>query len=154
MNGTFDKNGHISKIGFQALTSGKAGELTRLELAEHLDWCDLCVDRYSLLMTDDILMDAPEQLSESVMANIRRRAIAFFTGQAAKVCAAACLTIIIWCGGIFNGNIMAQGEAFSEKVAAGGISFSQSVFRFGDAIENWLGGLSINVRGVEHGTEE
>lgn len=169
MNGTFDRNGHVTVRGFESLVTGKAGELTRLELAEHLDWCDRCVDRYSLLLSDVPLMEPPEDLSETVMASIRRRMFTVFTSQAAKVCAAACLAIVIWCGGIFDGDLMAKGENFSEKMAEGGMNFSRSVSDFGDVIENWLSelnlsglsmsglnmsGLSINTRGVEYGTEE
>lgn len=154
MNGTFDKSGHITVRGFDTLVTGKAGELTRLELAEHLDWCDRCVDRYSLLLSGIPLMETPDDLSETVMASIRRRMFTVFTSQAAKVCAAACLAIVIWCGGIFDGNIMTKSEAFSQIVNEGGMNFSRSVSDLGDAIGNWLSELSINTRGVEDGTEE
>lgn len=154
MNRAFDKSGHISAGGFDALLSGSAGGMTRYELAEHLDRCDLCVDRYGVLLTGGVLIDPPEDLAEPVMASIRRRAFTVITGQTAKVCAAACLAIVIWCGGIFDGNIMAKGEAFSEKVAAGGVSVSQTLSGIGDAIGSWLSGFSINARGENYGTEK
>lgn len=151
---TFDKNGHITDEGFALLTAGEPEELLRYELAEHLDYCDLCVDRYSLLLSGETMLTVPEDLSESVMAGIRRRAITIFTSQAAKVCAAACLAIVIWCGGIFGDDITARGEQLSKKVAAGGTSLSQMAFGVGDAIGNWLNGFSINARGENFGTEK
>lgn len=147
---TFDKNGHISVTGYEALLSGGADGSERLAMAEHLDRCDLCVDRYSLLLTDGVLMTPPEEIAGTVMATLRRRLITVFTGRAAKVCTAACLAIVIWCGGIFDGGIMETGQAFSRRVAAGGMSFSRTVSGFGDAIGGWLSGLSINTRGEDH----
>lgn len=44
-NEYFDSNGHLSDAAFSALASGKQlDELTRLEMAEHLSFCDKCVE--------------------------------------------------------------------------------------------------------------
>jgi len=154
LNGVFNRDGHISDNGFFLLAKGEADELARYEMAEHLDFCDFCVDRYSLLLCGDVLLAPPEQLSESVMAAVRRKAIAVLTGQAAKVCAAAGLAIVIWCGGLFDGDIVARGEVFSERVSKGSTSVSQMVSNVSDAIGSWLSGLSIYSRGDQIGTEK
>ena len=151
---TFDRSGHITESGFSALMSGAADELSRFEMAEHLDWCDRCVDRYSLKLTDGLLFETPKDFSGTVMARIRRRALRIITGQTAKVCAAACLAIVIWCGGIFDGDLMTEGEMLSAKITAGGSGFSQMVSGIGNAIGDWLSGLSINARGEYHAAEK
>lgn len=154
MNGIFNKDGHISSEGFAQLMSGEPDELTRYEISEHLDYCDQCVDQYSLLLSDEVFLAPPAEFSGSVMAKLHRRTIMILTGQVAKVCAAACLAIIIWCGGLFDGNIVAEGENFSERVSKQGTSLSQMVSGVSDTIGSWLNGLSIYSRGERIGTKK
>lgn len=155
MNGVFNQDGHISDNGFFLLSKGEPDELTRYEMAEHLDFCDLCVDRYSLLLTgDDMLLAPSDQLPEPVMAMVRRKAIIALTGRVAKVCTAAGLAIVIWCGGLFNGDLVAKGENFSERVSKRGASVSQIASTVSDSIGSWLNGLSIYSRGDQIGTEK
>ena len=47
----FDKNGCLTDEGLQALQAGGLDELGRLETAEHLAYCDKCMDRYTALLT-------------------------------------------------------------------------------------------------------
>lgn len=51
----FDKNGCLTDEGLQALQAGGLDELGRLETAEHLSYCDKCMDRYTALLTADVL---------------------------------------------------------------------------------------------------
>ena len=46
----FDKNGCLTDEGLQALQAGGLDELGRLETAEHLSYCDKCMDRYTCLL--------------------------------------------------------------------------------------------------------
>ena len=46
----FDKNGCLTDEGLQALQAGGLDELGRLETAEHLSYCDKCMDRYTALL--------------------------------------------------------------------------------------------------------
>ena len=48
----FDKNGCLTDEGLQALQAGRLDELGRLETAEHLAYCDKCMDRYTALLTE------------------------------------------------------------------------------------------------------
>ncbi len=57
----FDKNGCLSDEGLHALTAGRLDELGRLETAEHLSYCDKCIDRYTALLTADAL-ETPRDL--------------------------------------------------------------------------------------------
>ena len=51
----FDKNGCLTDEGLQALQAGGLDELGRLETAEHLAYCDKCMDRYTALLKADAL---------------------------------------------------------------------------------------------------
>lgn len=51
----FDAKGCLNEEGLQALVGGQLDETQRLEAAEHLAYCDRCMDRYTALLTDDVL---------------------------------------------------------------------------------------------------
>ena len=55
----FDVKGCLSEEGLQALVGGQLDETQRLEAAEHLAYCDRCMDRYTALLTDDVLEQPP-----------------------------------------------------------------------------------------------
>ena len=48
----FREDGHLTDEGLRALIAGELDEMGRLETAEHLDFCDQCVERYSELLTE------------------------------------------------------------------------------------------------------
>lgn len=51
----FDDNGHITAQGFSLLLHGEPDTLSRLELAEHLSFCDECCQKYADLMETEPL---------------------------------------------------------------------------------------------------
>ena len=51
----FRDDGCLTDEGLRALTAGQLDELGRLETAEHLSYCDACMDRYTALLTADVL---------------------------------------------------------------------------------------------------
>ena len=49
----FREDGCLTDEGLQALRDGQLDELGRLEAAEHLSYCDKCMDRYTALLDVD-----------------------------------------------------------------------------------------------------
>ena len=43
----FREDGCMTDAGFRAMMDGQLDELGRLEAAEHLSYCDQCMDRYT-----------------------------------------------------------------------------------------------------------
>ena len=64
----FDVKGCLSEEGLQALVGGQLDETQRLEAAEHLAYCDRCMDRYTALLTDDVLEQPPSTLPTATAA--------------------------------------------------------------------------------------
>ena len=56
----FQENGCFTDEGLQAVAGGQLDELGRLEAAEHLSYCDKCMDRYTALLTADVLETPPK----------------------------------------------------------------------------------------------
>lgn len=79
----FDAKGCLSEEGLQALVGGQLDETQRLEAAEHLAYCDRCMDRYTALLTDDVLEQPPRSARGAVMGTIWIRLMQNTWGRAA-----------------------------------------------------------------------
>ena len=63
----FREDGCMTDAGFRAMMDGQLDELGRLEAAEHLSYCDQCMDRYTALLTADALETPPKSMQGAVM---------------------------------------------------------------------------------------
>ena len=95
----FDKNGCLTDEGLQALQAGGLDELGRLETAEHLSYCDKCMDRYTALLTADALETPPHSAHKAVMAAVWVRLMQNTWGRAAVAGVAAVLAFTMWRSG-------------------------------------------------------
>lgn len=97
----FLENGHLSDAGLAALRDGTLDELARLEAAEHLSFCDACLDRY-LALAEPVQIQPPEDLTLPVMRRIRQRLARMFMNRYAVAAAAVVLAFGLWGGGVFG----------------------------------------------------
>ena len=97
-----DESGCLTDHALQSLLNGSLEELERLEVAEHLSYCDSCVERYTALLTDGVLLEAPELMKQSVLAALRRKAAKVFVNRYFHMAVAASLTLVLWGSGVFN----------------------------------------------------
>lgn len=95
----FDAKGCLSEEGLQALVGGQLDETQRLEAAEHLAYCDRCMDRYTALLTDDVLEQPPRSARGAVMGTIWIRLMQNTWGRAAVATVAAVLALTLWRAG-------------------------------------------------------
>ena len=95
----FDAKGCLSEEGLQALVGGQLDETQRLEAAEHLAYCDRCMDRYTALLTDDVLEQPPRSARGAVMGTIWIRLMQNTWGRAAVAGVAAVLAFTMWRSG-------------------------------------------------------
>ena len=95
----FDAKGCLSEEGLQALVGGQLDETQRLEAAEHLAYCDRCMDRYTALLTDDVLEQPPRSARGAVMGTIWIRLMQNTLGRAAVATVAAVLALTLWRSG-------------------------------------------------------
>ena len=116
----FDRNGHLSDRAFAALLSeDDLPELTRLELAEHLAYCDLCLQRYTAALTDETLLSPPGSCKEPLMRRIRTRAITALTSRYATAAAAVVLALtLLWSDLSFPADTTRPAAAVSAVSAA------------------------------------
>lgn len=98
----FCQDGCFSEQGLHALLEGGLDELGRLEAAEHLAYCDKCMDRYTALLTAEVLQEPPESVRGAVMTSIWVRLMQNTYGRAAVATVAAVLALTMWRTGVFE----------------------------------------------------
>ena len=92
----FREDGCMTDAGFRAMMDGQLDELGRLEAAEHLSYCDECMDRYTALLTADVLEEPPRSARGAVMGTIWVRLMQNTWGRAAVAGVAAVLALTMW----------------------------------------------------------
>ena len=95
----FDQNGCLTEEGLHAVIGGQLDELGRLEAAEHLSYCDKCMDRYTALLTADVLEEPLRSARGAVMGTIWVRLMQNTWGRAAVAAVAAVLALTLWRSG-------------------------------------------------------
>lgn len=95
----FRDDGCMTETGLQALLDGQLDEMGRLEAAEHLSYCDHCMDRYTALLTADALESAPHGMRGAVMGGVWVRLMQNTYGRAAVAGVAAVLALTMWRSG-------------------------------------------------------
>ena len=95
----FREDGCMTDAGFRAMMDGRLDELGRLEAAEHLSYCDQCMDRYTALLTADALETPPKSVQGAVMGTIWARLMQNTYGRAAVAGVAAVLALTLWRSG-------------------------------------------------------
>lgn len=106
----FQENGCFTDEGLQAVVGGQLDELGRLEAAEHLSYCDKCMDRYTALLTADVLETPPKGVKNTVMTTIWVRLMQNTYGRAAVAGVAAVLALTMWRSGALENMIGWQNE--------------------------------------------
>ena len=97
-----DETGCLTNDALAGLMEGSLDELQRLEVSEHLSYCDACVERYTALLTDGVLLEAPELMKQSILSALRKRAAKLFVDRYFHMAVAASLTLVLWGSGVFN----------------------------------------------------
>ena len=94
----FTNSGHLAEEALQALVLDQdLTELERLEIAEHLAYCDRCLQRYTVLLTDVPPRSPEVSCQPALWRRIRQRTIHVFTSRYAAAAAAVALALtMLW----------------------------------------------------------
>ena len=97
----FRHDGHLTDRALAALVAGESlDETARLEIAEHLAYCDLCLQRHTDALAGAPLLTPEHSCRESLWRRIRARTIQIFTSRYAAAAAGVVLALtLVWGSG-------------------------------------------------------
>lgn len=98
----FNNDGHLTDYAFDLIINEKADEMQRLEISEHLSFCDECLLAYTERLSNDVLIDMEESVTDSVMSRIKMRLRRIFVNKYGTVAVAACFALVLWTTGTFS----------------------------------------------------
>lgn len=94
----FDSHGHLTDDALSALIRQEPMEpLEQLEIAEHLAFCDLCLQRYTEQLEREPLLTPAVSCREPLLRRIRARVFRLLTNRYATAAAAVLLALtLLW----------------------------------------------------------
>lgn len=97
----FREDGHLSDRALAALAQNedRFDQLERLEIAEHLAFCDECLQRYTLALEGGNLLVPERSCQKTLWARIRSRALRLAVSRYATAAAAVTLALTVLWGG-------------------------------------------------------
>ena len=97
----FRHDGHLTDGALAALVAREPlDETARLEITEHLAYCDLCLQRYTDALAGAPLLTPERSCRESLWRRIRARTIQIFTSRYAAAVAGVVLALtLVWGSG-------------------------------------------------------
>ena len=96
----FRADGHLTNEALAALVQDDSlDELGRLEIAEHLSFCDLCLQRYTDLLCGAELLTPERSCQKTLWARVRTRTLRLVTSRYATAAAAVTLALTMLWGG-------------------------------------------------------
>ncbi|MBQ2792024.1 MAG: hypothetical protein IJE98_02810 [Oscillospiraceae bacterium] len=99
----FYENGHLTEEALQRLVGfDDFDDLQRLEIAEHLSFCEECRLRYAQLLTEEVLIEPDEPIGRNAIKAVKRKDNLLYFKRVLTVSAAACLALLFWYGGVFS----------------------------------------------------
>ena len=138
----FREDGHLSTGALEALARNEDAfdELERLEIAEHLAFCDYCLQRYALALEEGTLLVPERSCRRALWSRVRSRAIRLVTGRYATAAAAVALALTVLWGG--------ERAEFPRPVLP---EDRPSVSR---QLTDWTGGIGDSLRGAVGGISD
>ena len=137
----FRPDGHLTDAALTALVRGDClEELDRLELAEHLAYCDQCLQRYTELLSEGPMLTPARSCRESLRRRIRQRAVQLGVSRYATAAAAVTLALtLLWGSAGLSGRIAQTEPTLIERA---GTALTEWTETWPQRWENALSGLS------------
>ncbi|WP_300415428.1 hypothetical protein [uncultured Oscillibacter sp.] len=138
----FREDGHISDGALTALARNedRFDELERLEIAEHLAFCDYCLQRYTMALEDGALLAPERSCQRTLWMKIRSRALRMITSRYATAAAAVTLALTVLWGG--------ERVEFTRPV------FPEDRPSVSRQLTDWTGGIGDSLRGAVGGISD
>ena len=139
----FRRDGHLTDEALAALVNGQSlDETTRLEIAEHLAFCDLCLQRYTDALAGTELLTPERSCQENLWRRIRARAARLFLNRYAAAAAAVALALTMLWGSA--GVTLPEGLPLPERplLPEDRPTVSDGLRKWNESLDNAMSGLN------------
>ncbi|HIV86813.1 MAG TPA: hypothetical protein H9896_01735 [Candidatus Pygmaiobacter gallistercoris] len=139
-----DNTGHITDLGFVALENEQLSLDQRLEIAEHLSFCEDCRCRYLAFVESRPLLTPTRPVTGPVMHRIRTRGRVILLRRALRAGLAACLLLALLSVFHPSAGISRSGDRLQSELARNASAAQQlaTVAKAGDDAEP----MTLNMR--------
>lgn len=139
-----DNTGHITDLGFVALENEQLSLDQRLEIAEHLSFCEDCRCRYLTFVESRPLLTPTRPVTGPVMHRIRTRGRVLLLRRALRAGLAACLLLALLSVFHPSAGISRSGDRLQSELARNASAAQQlaTVAKAGDDAEP----MTLNMR--------
>lgn len=146
----FREDGHLSGEALEALAKNedRFDELERLEIAEHLAFCDYCLQRYTMALEDGALLVPERSCRKALWARVRGRALRLATSRYATAAAAVALALTVLWGGE---RVELTRPALPEDRPSVSRQLTELTGEIGDSLRGTVSGLSNFFDGLRPG---
>ena len=139
MNEYFNQDGHITPFALGSLVhETQLDELTRLELAEHLSFCDRCLDAYMVMLDDSLMIDPPQTQAQTIIKRVKQKARILFFNKYTRVAVAACLAITLWTTGVFSTEFAEKNSQLIASVGSSAATLTTRISQWTDDVTDDL----------------
>lgn len=139
----FLHNGHLTDEALASLAAGaELTETTRLEIAEHLAYCDLCLQRYTDALAGAPLLTPEHSCRESLWQRVRTRAVRVFASRYAAAVAGVILALTLVWGSGYESFSLPDPPAERPTVSDGLWKWNQSLDNAMSGVNEFFDGLS------------
>lgn len=140
----FTKNGHLTQYALNSLLNESLNETGRLEVSEHLAFCDECLFKYTQLLTANTIkpdLQPRQPIYFGVIKKIKHKARLILFNRYASAAAAAVFAIMLWSTGTFSG-MVPQNSLKAEKSEPPMRYISQIIENVSDTADKWYEDLA------------
>lgn len=159
----FDEEGHLTDRTLDAFIQSvneesavEFDELQRLEIAEHLSFCDACILRYTERISENCLLAPSELTAPAVMGNLERESRQRYLSKWISMAMAAGFAIFFWVAGVFSPNFAEMDTGFLTNIVDGAAVFCEHTVEISTELTDSMSGFveKLNWRGeLSHGKE-
>lgn len=134
----FDSRGHLTDDALKTLSGGgPLTELERLEIAEHLGFCDKCLPHSLEIFSKEALLAPEHSCHDTLRQRIRRRNLRELSSRFATAAAAITIAASLWSFNVFGG--LVTGSAALSDSALFAVRQADFIHQM-QALDRYVGG--------------
>ncbi len=114
----FSSDGHLTDYAIKQITTGDATQLQRLEVAEHISFCNVCLEKHINAFTADSFTEPQIDITKSVMQKIKAKMRRFMLSKVTTYVAAASIALVLWGTGVYDvlGELPGQISSYADTL--------------------------------------